>query len=880
MKWRFNNKRMCGLYLFVASSALANSVPPEFETLALGQDEFLTVQIEGQSYDVAHVHITPDTLTFLKPDDVIKQNYFSGMSNSDKNVVLSYLKKPLPRHDSEYTPDVNENVGCIYNEESQTVELLINPALKENIKHVYFSESRNNVSTAFISQQSISLSHGAQEESMGANGHWALGAGNKGYFMGGWNFAKNNTLSAGSYSAFRTDDLFYRRDLSNTTYVQGGYMNSTGLNDPNGGNFPLSLLPVPRITGIRVGSTDAYLNTAQESAASPLTVILTEAARIDIYKGTRLLGTRYEEAGVRRLDTQGFPAGAYPVTLKIYHNGQLSRVMTQYFRNTGDDGVSHTTRWFFQGGEADSGIESLYSRSNKGHSRTDIAAGVRHELHPGVTWTGAMQYHDKNYLMENDISWRIPAFSGVIELDGGMLTKKDHLIAGQVQTTWAAGSTSLSLSHYQSYMGSENVDGHYCSESATFDVSEGRWFGSLGLTRTRNALRYYNWSQPFYSRASTETLDWKHPPPERRWSATDIMLSLGYSAHYGDINIMPRTGVSERFVRNQNDKSFFFFLTLSRYQAPSNSNGMSSDTRLQINVANAHQSSSMKLSQRWAQEEDTWKNFGVSVSQGDKQQNGRVDGEWIGHAGAADMTFSLDRYHGVSQKTVSGQYGSNFAITGNGFFWGEGRGDATQLSGMVVDTRVDNDAGVQGDIAEVSGSSGRTIRLVQSERVFLPLTQYASNAVDINNVAQKGANGQLIQGGGHNELFLLPGHVKRTRLYSEATYIYTGRLVRSNGTPLSEGSILNANVPDANSNGDFVAEFSHPPETIYVLSQGAIYTCPVHFTEGFNNIRHIGTVSCTETAVASLPQNVRKSRRTSLLLAMSPRKQAAETAQS
>lgn len=73
------------------------------------------------------------------------------------------------------------------------------------------------------------------------------------------------------------------------------------------------------------------------------------------------------------------------MTLKIYHNGQLSRVMTQYFRNTGDDGVSHTTRWFLQGGEADSGIQPLYTRNNKNHSRTEIAAGVRHELHPGIT---------------------------------------------------------------------------------------------------------------------------------------------------------------------------------------------------------------------------------------------------------------------------------------------------------------------------------------------------------------------------------------------------------------------------------------------------------------------------------------------------------------
>ncbi|WP_438443990.1 hypothetical protein [Escherichia coli] len=57
-----------------------------------------------------------------------------------------------------------------------------------------------------------------------------------------------------------------------------------------------------------------------------------------------------------------------------------------------------------------------------------------------------------------------------------------------------------------------------------------------------------------------------------------------------------------------------------------------------MNATTARQSNSMELSQRWAQEEGTWKNFGVSVLQGDKQQNSRVDGEWIGHAGAADLT--------------------------------------------------------------------------------------------------------------------------------------------------------------------------------------------------------------------------------------------------
>ncbi|EAV2220379.1 hypothetical protein C6Y61_22930 [Salmonella enterica] len=128
-----------------------------------------------------------------------------------------------------------------------------------------------------------------------------------------------------SASQFQFSNLFLRADLTYRVYAQGG-MDITNLNSRLGGNFALSLLPLVQTDGIRLGSTSAYINTLSDNtSASPLTVMLAKPARVDVYRGGRVLSTSYMESGIHDLDTDSFPAGAYPVTLKVYENGRLLR---------------------------------------------------------------------------------------------------------------------------------------------------------------------------------------------------------------------------------------------------------------------------------------------------------------------------------------------------------------------------------------------------------------------------------------------------------------------------------------------------------------------------------------------------------------------------
>ncbi|EAU4779099.1 hypothetical protein EA026_23115, partial [Salmonella enterica subsp. enterica serovar Minnesota] len=130
-------------------------------------------------------------------------------------------------------------------------------------------------------------------------------------------------------------------------------MDITNLNSRLGGNFSLSLLPLAQTDGIRLGSTSAYVNTNLDNNtnSSPLTVMLAQAARVDVYRGERLLGTSYMDAGIHDIDTHTFPAGAYPVTLKVYENGRLLRQETQFFENSGQiRSASGLPQWFLQVG--------------------------------------------------------------------------------------------------------------------------------------------------------------------------------------------------------------------------------------------------------------------------------------------------------------------------------------------------------------------------------------------------------------------------------------------------------------------------------------------------------------------------------------------------
>lgn len=844
-------------FLLAAPVAVAGVIPPGFESLALEHEEYLSVMLEGQVCGVVPVRVSPDTLTFSSPAS-LPEALFSGMSDSGRKRLSARLARSFPRHDTGYSLAPDEEAGLVYNEDAQSVMLVISPALLNTHERLYYSASREGVSRAFVSQQSMFVSQYMADKHISGSGHWAQGLGARSYLAGDWTVTQSRNAEGQTRSRFSTGDLLLRRDMSDTLYVQGGYMDNAGLGDHEGGAFPLSLLTVPRIAGFRTGSTEAYLNTAvAEQSGSPLTVVLTQPARIDIYQGDRLLGTRYEDAGVRSLDTRGLPAGAYPVTLKIYQGGQMVREETQYFRNfSADNDLPRTLQWFFQGGKA---AEENGPGNSPASSRTEIAGGIRHRIFPGAGWTVAVQQYEGHTLTGNDLTWHLPFFTHEVSLTGSILSASKQTVADQEQVSWSGRNTSLTLSHYRAHHDSAGMDTRYRSDSASLGMSCGRWAMMLGATHSRNAGRYY--------RLPSRGLETNFTTPENdRYgaSASDLMLSLVRSFRYQDIDIQPHFGFSEHISNGRHDHITFFSVSLSRYQ--SLSAGLRSNSRVNLN-AGGGQTTPLGLEQRWSWLGENEHSLGLSVSAGHTRQSGRVDGDWEGPAGYAGLALSADRDHLKTVTGLSGQYSSTFALTTDGFYPGYGGGDQSQLAGMVMDTRTPEADGVTGPVAKINGG-GSPVYLMPSQRLFLPLAHYTGDDVEISGVSRRGANGTLTTGEGTHRLFLLPGHVSRTALQARATYLYTGRLMLASGRPLAGGSILNTNVPDAGSDGSFVAEFSRAPAALYVLKGGALYACPVHFNAGFNGIRHAGTVTCTDIPVSALPATVKGSRRTTLMLSM------------
>lgn len=94
------------------------------------------------------------------------------------------------------------------------------------------------------------------------------------------------------------DNLYARQDMGNRYYLQAGRMDQRNLSSPLGGNFGFTLLPLTRFDGLRLGTTDAYVNQSISRDATPVMVQVNRNARVDIYRGSQLLGSQYFAPGM------------------------------------------------------------------------------------------------------------------------------------------------------------------------------------------------------------------------------------------------------------------------------------------------------------------------------------------------------------------------------------------------------------------------------------------------------------------------------------------------------------------------------------------------------------------------------------------------------
>ncbi|WP_315389846.1 TcfC E-set like domain-containing protein [uncultured Stenotrophomonas sp.] len=312
-------------------TAQASPVPAGFEDLVSGQREHLEVRAFGRSAGLWPAWVTLDHVQLEDPAQVVAA---LGMSRSAQQTLLPALSAPLPRDSHLACVHAQPVPGCGWRapaEDPHRVHaifdevdgaLLLFPALRWLPRAAPADDGLHRLSelaeNALLHQQSLALSGGGRDHALNAHGSAALGVLRSGHLGGTWNYARQAWSGHATRSRFQVDDLYYRHDLARRHYLQLGRMDRRNLASSQGGQFGLGLLPLERFDGVRMGTTQAYIDVDANPGAAPLTVLLSRPARVDAFDGGRLLQTFYLPAGVTDLDTRQFPPGSYEVTLRIH----------------------------------------------------------------------------------------------------------------------------------------------------------------------------------------------------------------------------------------------------------------------------------------------------------------------------------------------------------------------------------------------------------------------------------------------------------------------------------------------------------------------------------------------------------------------------------
>lgn len=860
-----------------------SSIPAGFEALSLGQNELLNVSFHGESEGVFTVFVTPESLAFKEPKALFAKLPLDGVSEDIRKKILLELSMPISRHDKAFYLAPGENIGVIYNEQEQSVMLLITPEWIKNNNQKFFRPSRD-AHSALVSHQSFVFSHDGNMESLGGSGYLAQGLGNSSYIQGEWTLFQNAGGSSPSSSQFQFNNLYLRSDITPRIYSQIGRMDMTNLNSRLGGDFSLSLLPLSQIDGLRIGSTNAYINTEKiTTTATPLTVMLAQSARVDIYQGKQLLSSSYLGAGIHDIDTRNFPAGAYPVLLKIFQNGKLARQETQFFENSGQNQPAvGETQWFFQVGKkrTSNDYSTVSNLTKKNKKETQFAGGIQVGLSRRLSLTSAlMGSKAASPLSETDLTWTLPTQAGVWSLKTSYLMKGRKSIADSEQLSWSYSNHALYLSRYHTFC--KNQLNCYNNYGVTASTSRYGWTASLGYNYSHSAQRFlqpleYEGDEVPYINPSIHQRNRDLSSSSSQYVTSNMLLTLGTSTNYQDWNIWPRIGIFSNRSSGSANNDNGVFLTISLSKNMQSSSSFSHKTTASLDYRQHSQDNNISLRQQWVWNDQSYRTLDATLSGGKHYQNALVNAEWDGSLGNAGASFGYSRSQQYNtNKNINGHYDSTFAISSAGFVWGNGSGNESSLSGIIIDAKngSQNQKEITGPIAKITSMQGGNAYISDGSKLFIPTTDYMSDKVNIEDASGHGANGNLINGAGTHNIFLLPGHVTVSRLRADATYIYVGRLLVKGKNLLAGGHILNADVPDINPDGSFVVEFNYSPESLYILKDREFFICPMKYKRGFNGVRQVKATNCHLVSDAAIPEIMRNSDRVARLISMANNKQ-------
>ncbi len=862
----------------------ARGVPVGFEDLVEGQTEQLDIRLFGRSAGLSPVRVTLEHVQLEDPARVLQA---LDLSPEAQAALLSALSQPLPRNSHLACrfggaeagcgyldpPDDPSTVRALYDEGEGAVRLFVakqwitaEPAASR------FHQISSNAENAFLHQQTLNLSGGRGYQALTAQGAGVLGLFQRGHVAVDWNFNSQQYRGGHRRHDFQFDNAYYRHDLGPQHYLQAGRMDRRNLSSPQGGTFSFSMLPMDRFAGLRIGTTQAYVDTEAAIQTTPLTVLLARDARVDAFDGERLLQTFYLQAGINDLDTRRFPFGSYTVTLRIYEDGVLVRSEDAPF-DKGGDWANNSVQWFLQGGRRNERRSDRFDGEAAAMAGLRVPMGRDAALTAGVADLGGFSYGElrvdlRHMFKTQDVR---ASFSGMRGSDGS--NGQQHQLSYRRKASWNLYQQRLRGRACQ--FENDTRDRLACADSLSASMSLPVAGGSAYLAFTRRQT----WSRgtvlntdPHDPMAALDPLlPWeprysREPNLTRTWQA-----SYSRVQRWQEFSVSTRVGVwqqgTQSSLRDSRDRGIFINLSLTRLQRRDIG---STQRRYAVDVRqpqHARPEVNYSAAQTVRQEVDAQYRDATFELRGNNSDRysaslGAQTQNKYGHTGASVATF---RQRGGSELTYSATHSSGLALGRRGLYWGGGLGADAGLAVQVDGT---DDLELTGVAAELQVGGQRRQRLALGERRLMPLPAYQQHRAEVQDASALDSDAAIrVTGvGGARPMFLAPGRLLRMPVPIEVTYTFIGNARDVAGVPLGGARILNAPVPGTGSNGGFVADFPRRERMLYLLQDDRLLQCPLQVRERRSVVMLVGAVNCEPLAVAQLPADIRQQARVTRLL--------------
>ncbi|WP_313247096.1 TcfC E-set like domain-containing protein [Stenotrophomonas rhizophila] len=863
----------------------ARGVPVGFEDLVAGQTEQLDVRLFGRTAGLSPVRVTLESVQLEDPARVLEA---LDLSPEAQAALLPALSEPLPRNSHLACRYGGGSAGCGYldpPEDPNTVRALYDEgegAVRLFVARQWisaepaadrFHQVSSNAENAFLHQQTVNFSGGRGYQALTAQGAGALGVLQRGHIAVDWNFNSQQYRGSRRRQDFQFDNAYYRHDLGQQHYLQAGRVDRRNLSSPQGGTFSFSLLPMDRFAGLRVGTTQAYVDAEAAVQALPLTVLLARDARVDAFDGERLLQTFYLQAGINQLDTRRFPFGSYSVTLRIYEDGVLVRSEEAPF-DKGGDWTNSSVQWFLQGGRRNERRSDRFDGEMAAMAGLRLPLGRATAITAGVADLGGVSYGElrvdlRHAFATQDIR---ATFSGLQGSDGS--TGQQHQVSYRRRASWNLYQQRMRGKACQ--FEDDARDRLGCADSLSASMALPLAGGSAYVAYTRRQT----WSRGRLLGGDVDDplagLDPLLPPWEQRYSR-EPSLTRTWQASYNrvqrwqEFSISTRVGVwqqqSHSSLRDGRDRGIFLNLSLTRLQRGDRG---TSQRRYSLDVRQPqHARPEINYSAGQTLRQDVEAQYREATVDLRGNNSDRYSAALsaqlqnsIGHTGG---TVAHYQQRGRAEMAYSATHSSGLALGRHGFYWGGGLGAEAGLAVQVDDT---DDLELTGVAAELQVGGLRRQRLALGERRLLPLPAYQSHRAEVQDASALNSDAAIrVTGvGGSRPVFLSPGRLVQMPVPIEVTYTFIGNARDIAGLPLGGARILNAPVPGTGSNGGFVADFPRRERTLYLLQEDRLLQCPLQVRERRSVVMLVGTVQCEPLGVAQLPAEIRQQARVTRLL--------------